>query len=85
MKVNEDKTQVLCVSAATTSSVESYINANTKRITSGDSLKILGFWFGTDTGVETHVKKLEEKFRLFAGLKLRVEKVGKGMSDRAHL
>ena len=63
MKVNEGKTQVVCISAASSANVESYINANTKRISSSDSLKILGFWFGSEPTVDLHIEKLEEKFR----------------------
>ena len=40
MRVNEDKTQILCVSAAKNSSVKSYINAQTRRIKSNEELKM---------------------------------------------
>ena len=62
MKVNEEKTQVLCISAAQNMSVNSYINASS-RITSGQELKILGFWFDGRPNVNLHIKKTEEKFR----------------------
>ena len=52
MKVNEEKTQILCISAAKNSKVESYINAPSARIRSGEQLKILGFWFDERPGVE---------------------------------
>ena len=63
MKVNESKTQIVCISAATSMSVSSYINAQNNRIFSGGSLKILGFWFDSRPGVSLHIEKLEEKFR----------------------
>ena len=61
MKVNESKTQVVCISAAKNAVVRSYINAN-ERITSADELKILGFWFSTTPGVSLHVQKTVKKF-----------------------
>ena len=63
MRVNEQKTQVLCISAASTGTVESYINTANSRITSTNQLKILGFWFDQRPGVELHIEKLEKKFR----------------------
>ena len=63
MKVNESKTQVLCVSAARNSNVESYINAPNSRIKSGKELKILGFWFGRSPDVSVHIEKTIKKFR----------------------
>ena len=63
MRVNEDKTQLLCISAAKTAHVNSYINASTKRIEGGSELKILGFHFGNDPSPALHVEKMKEKFR----------------------
>ena len=81
MKVNEEKTQVLCIPAAASSQVESYINANTKRISSGNSLKILGFWFGSTPGVELHVASLEEKFRSRLWSLRHLKRSGMSVSD----
>ena len=63
MKVNEEKTQLVCISASKSAEVNSYINANKSRLLSGNELKILGFWFSTEPTVELQVKKMESKFR----------------------
>ena len=62
MRVNEGKTQVLCISSSKSSTVKSYIDGES-RVGSGDELKILGFWFGTAPGVGLHIDKTEKKFR----------------------
>ena len=46
MRVNVAKTQVLCISASASSTVDSYINTPGTSITSRKTLQILGFWFG---------------------------------------
>ena len=81
MRVNEEKTQVLCVSAARTSDVESYINANTQRINSGSCLKILGFWFNTDPTVEMQVSMMETKIRKRLWALRHLRRSGMGASD----
>ena len=63
MKVNEGKTQILCISAAKNSQVSSYINTETRRISSTDEMKILGFWFGKEPTVSRHIEKTKTKFR----------------------
>lgn len=63
MKVNAQKTQVLCISAAKSADMKSYIDTEEERIQSSDQLKILGFLFDGRPGVELHITKMEEKFR----------------------
>ena len=64
MKVNSEKTQLVCISGNPTINVKSYIRpGSSQEIQSGEELKILGFWFGTSPNVDVHVRKLEEKFR----------------------
>ena len=63
MKVNEQKTQVLCISAAKTAHVTSFINTKSSRIKSGKELKILGFWFNERPTVDLHFEKMIKKFR----------------------
>ena len=63
MKVNEDKTQMLCVNACINNEVNSYIrvSGNEERISSTDRLKILGFNFGREPNAVLHVTTLIEK------------------------
>ena len=63
MKVNPDKTQMLCISSATTKESTSYVNYGDSRINSGNSLKILGFHFDDKPSVGFHVRKMVSKAR----------------------
>ena len=64
MKINQKKTQLLCISGRNDSTVNTYVRATTGDIIkSSDTLKILGFTFGTDPTPEAHIKKVEESFR----------------------
>ena len=62
MRVNKKKTQILCIHANKDSKINSYITTENEQINSGDSLKILGFHFGTDPNAVLHVTLLVEKF-----------------------
>ena len=61
MKVNQKKTQLLCVSASNMSEVSSYIRGGEGRIESGTELKILGFIFGNYPSVRPHVNYMLNK------------------------
>ena len=63
MKVNEEKTTLLCMNASR-KKVTSYINNVTGRLTSSDSLKLLGFNFTEAPNVEAHVKNLVKKVHM---------------------
>ena len=63
MKVNNDKTQLLCISSNYTSETSSYIRAGSQKITSGQGLKILGFKFGSRPTVRDHVDFMLDKAR----------------------
>ena len=63
MKINPDKTQLLCISPANGAATESYIRAEGKKIRSGPELKILGFWFSDKPTVKLHVEKILAKAR----------------------
>ena len=64
MKVNTAKTAMLCMSDASSYEAASYINgANGERISSGDSLKVLGFHFSKRPTVHAHVEALRKRFR----------------------
>lgn len=62
MVVNAKKTQMLCVSTSQ-DDVKSYINVDGKRILSSDTLKIVGFTFGSRPTVHSHVNAMLGKLR----------------------
>ena len=63
MRVNQSKTQLLCISGNNDQITNSYIKTNDGRIDSGEELKILGFWFGRTPSAGTHIDKMLSKFR----------------------
>ena len=63
MKVNSAKTQLLCVSGNMNNNTKSYIRTEGTEIQSGESLKILGFWFGNRPNVHVHLGKMLTKFK----------------------
>ena len=64
MSLNDEKTQLLCVTGNTDSTISTYIRTDqTKEIASSESLKLLGFWFGKRPTAEVHVEKISAKFR----------------------
>ena len=63
MKINSNKTQMLCINPNPYSDMTSYINTPSNEvIRSTDSLKILGFTFGREPNAKMHVTKLIERF-----------------------
>ena len=63
MRVNTNKTQLLCISATATSDVTSYIKSGGTKIESTDRLKILGFMFGNTPSVRPHIDYMLMKAR----------------------
>ena len=67
MRVNQDKTQLLCISTAIHDQCTAYIrptvNGETKETTSKNELKNLGFWFSNRLTVNLHVEKMCASFR----------------------
>ena len=63
MSVNAKKTQMLCISAQLHSRINSYIKINNEIVTDQQTLKILGFMFGTKPDVSAHVEVMCKKFR----------------------
>ena len=56
MKVNEKKTQILCIHANNNNHVSSHIEtSNNGRISSSKTLKILGFTFSSEPNANEHV------------------------------
>ena len=62
MSVNEKKTQMLCISAALTGA-SSFIETQNERIESQETLKILGFVFGTTPSATAHFNNVCTKFK----------------------
>ena len=63
MKVNDKKTQLLCISGRKDSDSNAYIRTVSTQIQSTSKLKILGFTFGRDPGPSAHVSTIEASFR----------------------
>ena len=62
MKMNALKTHLLCVSTAINSDVRSFIYIGDQKITSGDKLKLLGFYFGRRPRADIHIREIRRKF-----------------------
>ena len=62
MKVNQKKTQILCIHSIKDSNVTSYIETSGEPIESGTGLKILGFNFSPEPNAVCHVNKVIDKF-----------------------
>ena len=63
MKVNSNKTSVLCISDALSFTAEGFIEDGGLRLTSGDSMKLLGFHFSAQPTVSAHLMALRRRFR----------------------
>ena len=62
MRVNSTKTQMLCIGATGNCNNKTFIVASgEEKITSGNSLKILGFTFGTKPNVDEQVHSINDK------------------------
>ena len=81
MRVNSKKTQMLCVHASKFNEVSTYIRTREDNILSTDTLKILGFNFGTSPDATKHVSGVIDK--LFSRLwSLRfLKKSGRGKDE----
>ena len=62
MLINSSKTQLLCISSNPHAEITSCISVGGKKVTSGKSLKILGFLFGTSPTPKKHVEYITGKF-----------------------
>ena len=63
MRLNSNNTQLLCVSNVKHSEIRSYIRPDKKnKIVSGDSLKVLGFMFGTRPDTHKNTQFICRKF-----------------------
>ena len=62
MKINPEKTQLICISPNNNLVISSCVAINGKKVVSGERLKILGFMFGDKPNVKYHVNYLVNKF-----------------------
>ena len=69
MKVNERKTQMLCINASKFNEITSYIRTKEGKISSTDRLKILGFTFDNNPTANCHVEKFYCKLWMLRFLK----------------
>ena len=81
MKVNESKTQLLCIHPFQNESVTSYIKTPDSVLKSGESLKILGFYFDRNPDASYHVKLLVNKFYGMLWSLRYLKRNGMGVSD----
>ena len=63
MKVNCKKTQLLIDSPPNGFENDAFISIRGEKIISSDKLKLLGFMFGKDPNVGSHVAEIKRKFR----------------------
>ena len=81
MRVNNAKTQLLCLHASNSSEVTSYMKIGSTKIESGEELKILGFIFGKNPTVKPHVNYMLGKARKKLWALRHVKKAGLDQSD----
>ena len=85
MIVNQQKTQMLTISAAVHDNVLTYIRpiveGNSTETVSGEHLKILGFNFGTSPTVNLHVSIMCGKFRAKLWSLRKLKRAGMGWTD----
>ena len=63
MRINNKKTQILYILGSTESPIRALIHPEGDgKIDSGESLKIVGFWFGSRPDVTIHVRRMTTKF-----------------------
>ena len=62
MKINPDKTQLICISPAINYEVKSFVRIDGEIINSSDTLKILGFTLDTKCTLNAHLTTIKTKF-----------------------
>ena len=63
MRVNKDKTMLMCVSTAVSYAAKAYISGGDGYIESVSSMKMLGFLIQCDGGLDLHVRNVVKKLR----------------------
>jgi hypothetical protein len=80
LTINEEKTQLLCISDSRGYETRSFIELG-NRMTSGEEMKILGFYFHSRPDAAAHVSHLKEKYRKRAWIIRHLKKAGVPSSD----
>ena len=64
MRINNDKTKMLCISACKSYVPQAYFHSSGgSRVSSTNSMKILGFTFSDQPNVKLHLKLLQQKLK----------------------
>ena len=64
MQIDNQKTKMLCISSAKSYRPQSYfLSADGTKLTSSDTLKILGFTFNSEPNAKEHLRILQRKFK----------------------
>ena len=64
MKVNNNKTNVLCIGPPNGHNITATVSLNNNVvISSGNSLRLLGFYFNSEPNANCHVQEIKKKFR----------------------
>ena len=64
MRVNVAKTQLLCISSNNGYITSAAIRVGDDTITSGSTMKLVGFTFGSSPTIEAHVTSIREEYRV---------------------
>ena len=62
MKINTEKTKLLCISVSRNSNINTFVKSDGKTIYGEESLKMLGFVFGRQPNANEHVQHLTRRF-----------------------
>lgn len=81
MVVNPAKTQLLCVSGSNYCRTSTFIEADSSRINSQESMTLLGFSFGTHPNVDEHVVLIKRKFNSRAWIPRHIKRAGVPEAD----
>ena len=62
MKINEDKTKLLCMNVSQHSNINTYINVSGGTVVGTDEIMMLGFKFGRRPNADAHLKYMKRRF-----------------------
>lgn len=86
MTVNQKKTQLLCVSPAIGTTVQSYIRVEDgTKLVSQKQMKQLGFYFSERPNVDLHLENVARKFRARLWFIRHLKKAAVGKEDLLHV